>query len=172
MSPKAALRLLILAFLLLAISACARKTSPTKLSSPQTGTMEVVATGFENNQGSAVFLVYNDSQGFPGQYSSASKKVTVPIVDGRAVAIFEPIPYGYYAVSVLHDLNQNSKMDRNLWGRPLEPHGISRGAKGFFGPPDFADARFGFFAQQLRVWIEVEKFESVREKRRRKKQQP
>jgi hypothetical protein len=40
--------------------------------------------------------------------------------------------------------NSNGKLDRNFMGSPKEGVGASNDAKGSFGPPKFADARFTF----------------------------
>lgn len=165
-----ALKGLCLVFLLLGLTSCSKKVVPAKLFTTHSGSMEVVATGFENDRGTAAFFLFNNSHGFPGQSANASKKMTAPIVDGRAVAIFEQIPYGYYAVAILHDLNDNAVMDRNLFGWPLEAHGLSRDAKGFLGPPAYEDARFGFFAERATIKIQIEHSKNIREQRRKKRQ--
>ena len=43
-----------------------------------------------------------------------------------------------------HDENSNGKLDRNFVGMPKEGVGASNDAKGSFGPPKFADARFSY----------------------------
>jgi uncharacterized protein (DUF2141 family) len=49
---------------------------------------------------------------------------------------------GVYAVAVYADINGNNKLDSNILGIPNEPIGMSRDAKGRFGPPSFSDAAF------------------------------
>ncbi|MNC95537.1 hypothetical protein D3C83_126870 [compost metagenome] len=49
---------------------------------------------------------------------------------------------GSYAIAVLHDENENFKMDTSIIGIPKEGYGVSNNVKGRFGPPKFADARF------------------------------
>ncbi len=36
------------------------------------------------------------------------------------------LPRGNYAIAAFHDLNNNGKLDRNLWGIPTEPYGFSK----------------------------------------------
>ena len=60
----------------------------------------------------------------------------------KATAIFKNIARGMYAISVFHDKNDNKKMDTNFVGIPKEPTGMSNGAKAFFGPPKYKDAKF------------------------------
>lgn len=65
---------------------------------------------------------------------------SVVIVDGVATAIFENLPAGEYAVSVLHDKNENGRMDYEN-GRPGEPYGLSNNPMSY-GPPQWDEAKF------------------------------
>lgn len=55
-------------------------------------------------------------------------------------AIFKDLPVGSYAIGVFIDTNENAKLDANPMGMPLEPYGVSRDARGHFGPPAYGDA--------------------------------
>jgi uncharacterized protein (DUF2141 family) len=80
----------------------------------------------------ANFLMYDDK---------AIRKVVV--ANGNATELsIQDIPAGEYAVAVFADINGNGKLDSNFLGIPKEPVGMSRDAKGRFGPPKFADAVF------------------------------
>lgn len=62
-------------------------------------------------------------------------------MNGAAVtARFADLPAGRYAVSVFVDTNGNGELDTNLVGRPTEPYGFSRDARGSLGAPGFEDA--------------------------------
>jgi len=50
------------------------------------------------------------------------------------------LPAGDYAFHVFQDLDDNDKMKTNFIGIPKEPTGVSRDAKGKFGPPKYKDA--------------------------------
>ncbi len=50
------------------------------------------------------------------------------------------LPPGEYAFHVFQDLDNNEKMKTNFIGIPKEPTGVSRDAKGKFGPPKYKDA--------------------------------
>jgi len=50
------------------------------------------------------------------------------------------LPPGDYAFHVFQDLDDNDKMKTNFIGIPREPTGLSRDAKGKFGPPKYKDA--------------------------------
>ena len=67
---------------------------------------------------------------------------------------FPALPYGDYAVAVIHDENGNAKLD-TFAGIPKEGFGFSRNPAIRFGPPRFAAARFEVTgdaqAQQVRM---------------------
>lgn len=60
---------------------------------------------------------------------------------GQVVLVFENVPPGTYAVSVLHDLNANGRMDFEPSGMPKEPYAMS-GNIMEMGPPTFAGSSF------------------------------
>ena len=80
----------------------------------------------------------------------------VPAKGNVTTAVFEDIPYGAYAVAVIHDIDGNGRLNRTMFGMPAEPIGFSNGARaGFFGPPSFADARFEVSAPVVKVPVTV-----------------
>jgi len=61
---------------------------------------------------------------------------------GTAVVEATDIEPGEYGVRVMHDVNDNGKMDTNLMGIPKEPYGMSNNARGSFGPPKWSGIAF------------------------------
>jgi len=65
---------------------------------------------------------------------------SVEIKDGKAVAVFENVPAGEYAIMALHDLNGNGRMDFESNGMPKEAYGMSNNSMSY-GPPTWDDAK-------------------------------
>lgn len=61
---------------------------------------------------------------------------------GEVNVVFENVPDGTYALSVIHDENKNGELDSNLIGIPREGFGFSNDAMGTFGPPSFEKSGF------------------------------
>ena len=62
--------------------------------------------------------------------------------DGRFTAVFSAIPEGDYAVVVVHDANDNKKLDSGFLGFGAESFAYSNGASNpLFGRARFEDAR-------------------------------
>ena len=74
----------------------------------------------------------------------------VPIKDGQAIAVFEDVPAGPFAVSVFHDENDNGELDSAAFGIPSEPYGFSADARDLFGPPSFEEARIELAAGETK----------------------
>jgi uncharacterized protein (DUF2141 family) len=85
--------------------------------------------------------VHSSAQDFPVRDANALKSTVVAKADTTELLI-PNIPAGEYAVAVFADMNGNGILDSNFIGIPKEPVGVSRDAKGGFGPPSFADAAF------------------------------
>jgi uncharacterized protein (DUF2141 family) len=101
--------------------------------------LEVTVTGIESLKGSIRVGLFNDAEKFletplQGRIVKATAK-TVKVV-------FENVPAGTYAVSIIHDENENGELDTNLIGIPKEGFGFSNNVMGKFGPPSFKDASF------------------------------
>jgi uncharacterized protein (DUF2141 family) len=54
---------------------------------------------------------------------------------------------------MLHDENDNGKMDTDWMGIPKEGYGATRDAKGIMGPPKFKDAAFTYKGGGLTLQI-------------------
>ena len=53
------------------------------------------------------------------------KDASLSITDSEMNLVFDSIPDGEYAISLLHDENENGDMDLNFIGYPLEGFGLA-----------------------------------------------
>jgi uncharacterized protein (DUF2141 family) len=106
------------------------------------GTITVVVTDLNNNKGRLSAVLFNDAEAFPKQSDKAVQVARSQINDKTGTVQFDEVPYGEYAIVILHDENSNGKMDYSTLGMPEEGYGFSNNAKGMLGPPDYKDAMF------------------------------
>ena len=106
--------------------------------------VKVDVVGLHSNDGQVHCALYSSADGFPDGFAKAAATTTAAITNEQAVCEFRAIVPGDYAISVYQDENSNGKLDRNFVGMPKEGVGASNDAKGSFGPPKFADARFSY----------------------------
>lgn len=109
--------------------------------------LTVVVSNIKSAQGKVRVALYNYAQGFPDQ--SCLWCQLLPARAGSVKVVFIDLPPGDYAVSAYHDINNNAKLDTNFAGVPIESYGFSLGARGIFGPPSFANARFEIGVQAV-----------------------
>lgn len=119
-------------------------------------TIEV--TNLKNNKGHVLISLYDDKESFPDNAEKAAGKGKAAIKGGVATITFRNLKPGRYAVAVLHDENENLKMDFNLVGMPKEGYGFSNNAKGMLGPPSFAKAAFAVNNEEEKVKIRISYF--------------
>ena len=97
--------------------------------------------GLRNNKGAIIVGIYDSSESFP-KVGQAVRRVELVLSDTKPVTEVDNIPEGQYAVALLHDENQDGKLNKNLFGIPKEGYGFSNNAKAKLGPPSFKDASF------------------------------
>lgn len=82
-------------------------------------------TGFRNSKGLLGAELFTSSAGWPEDVSKSYRHDHFPIDGNHATARFEHLPPGKYGVVVLHDENENQKLDRNLLQVPKEGFGFA-----------------------------------------------
>ena len=109
------------------------------VSAQSTSTIVVNISGFESNEGEVYVALYDSADTFLNKHVEGQ---VGELSDLKSTVTFEGIENGTYAISVFHDENGNKKLDTGMFGIPSEPVGTSNNATGFFGPPEFEDAKF------------------------------
>jgi uncharacterized protein (DUF2141 family) len=104
--------------------------------------LKITITRLHSNDGVVLVSLFKDGNGYPDDPARAYGKEKGSIVDKTATVIFKTVPAGSYAVAILHDENNNQKMDKNLLGIPKEGYGFSNNASSAFGPPSYKKASF------------------------------
>ena len=123
--------------------------------SSNSNAIRATVVGLHSNDGEVHCALYSSADGFPDGFAKAAKTTTAKITNEQAVCEFSAVVPGDYAISAFQDENSNGRLDRNFMGMPKEGVGASNDAKGSFGPPKFADARFSYKGglQQLTIHL-------------------
>ncbi|NER14099.1 DUF2141 domain-containing protein [Leptobacterium flavescens] len=114
-------------------------------------TITVVVENIKNNNGNVLFGLHTSEtfmQG-PGIQNASGK-----IEDGKVKITFTNVPEGTYAIMVLHDENENNRMDFDASGMPKESYGMSNNDMSF-GPPEFGNAKFEVKDKDLELNIRI-----------------
>ena len=100
-------------------------------------TLEIKIDKIKNDNGNIIVGLYDKDNHFP---KNASDGKIVKASKSGVTVVFENIKPGSYAISALHDENENKDLDQNKIGIPKEGFGFSNNVMGAIGPPSFKKA--------------------------------
>ncbi|MDX5339139.1 MAG: DUF2141 domain-containing protein [Cyclobacteriaceae bacterium] len=121
----------------------------------QTANLKVQISPTKSDEGKVLVLVFNSEKGFPESIDHAYKRLVLTPKNQQAEFILEGIPSGKYAITVLHDEDNNGKMNTSLMGFPQEKYGFSNNPKIYFGPPTFEKAAITLGKENKTVQIQL-----------------
>ncbi|GAB5348659.1 DUF2141 domain-containing protein [Alteriqipengyuania sp. 357] len=101
----------------------------------------VTVVDVRSAQGTVLACLTPSENAFPDCGEDRLAQHRVVRANSRVTIVFNDVPPGEYAISLLHDENGNGKADKTLF-LPKEGFGFSRDAKARFGPPRFSSAAF------------------------------
>lgn len=107
--------------------------------------LTVEVENLRNSKGVAQIALYNKDGSIPDEhYKNYFKMEKVKITNGKAEYTFSQLPKGNYAVNILHDENNNGKIDKGLI-LPKEGIAFSKYTSiGLTNRPNFKKASFDF----------------------------
>jgi len=111
-------------------------------STNHTYTLTIVVAGMDSDVGNLGVLVFNNERGWPEDRTAAYKDISVPAQQGTQTLEIPDLPPGNYAVALIHDVNQNHKLEKNWIGQPKEQWGLSNNPHATIKAPPMAKALF------------------------------
>ena len=112
-------------------------TAQTKTEIVSEGTTITVTVPIKSTTGKVIFGLHNETTFM----KEALVGLTGDIKDGMASVTFTNVTPGTYGIVVLHDKNDNKRMDFEPTGMPKEAFGASNNVM-TMGPPQWNDAKF------------------------------
>jgi len=111
--------------------------------SPTRGDITVVITNLRNSDGKVLISLYDKAEGFPRDRSAIIRTAAIPAdASGQVATVFEDLPYGDYAIAVLHDEDGSLGMTFGALHLPKEGYCFSNNVKVRFKAPKFEKAKF------------------------------
>ena len=114
--------------------------------------LTVDVEGVANSRGVVGVLVFRSAVGWPERVSAALTSEAAPAQRGLTELVVRGLDKGEYAVVVLHDENENKKLDRNRFNIPVEQWGMSNNPRQLLSAPSFDEASFRLEGDK---WIRV-----------------
>lgn len=120
----------------------------------QAAELELDVQGLSADTGQVLVAVF-DAEGWLRKPLAATRQDAGTQQAGALRILLKNLPEGRVGVSVIHDLNGNSRLDMNAMGMPQEPTAFSNSAVGQFGPPRFEQAAFDLKGDGARLTIKL-----------------
>jgi uncharacterized protein (DUF2141 family) len=122
------------------------------------GRIRLEIVGFKNDKGQVLINLFSSksAKGFPSDPKAAFKSAVIEkIENGQASIEFEQVPFGDYAIALIHDENLNNELDTNLLGIPKEGYAFSNNYRPRVRAPRFKDAAFTLNRSSKSLRLEV-----------------
>jgi uncharacterized protein (DUF2141 family) len=114
--------------------------------------LEIHVNNIKNKKGSIQFALFSTEADYLKK--PVEKKVIKATGDDMTV-VFENLQPGEYALSIIHDENENGKLDSNAFGIPKEGFAFGNNALGSFGPASFEKAKITITEQNVKQDIKL-----------------
>lgn len=117
--------------------------------------LTVTINNIKNTNGQILVGLFNNKKTFPIKGQEYRGNIVYPIIGSSVTTTFNNIPIGDYAIAVIHDEDRSGKLEKNIFGIPMEQYGFSNDVYGKFGPPFFESAAFTVNKNNLLININL-----------------
>ena len=102
--------------------------------------------------------LFNSPKGYPTRIEHGYESQWIELEVGQTSidGEFEGIPFGEYAVSVVHDENGNKRLDMGPMGFPTEGVGFSNGQKIVMSVPKFSNSTISLTEMSQSIVIKLD----------------
>jgi uncharacterized protein (DUF2141 family) len=143
----------------LGLIACTVAFQPSLMAAiPESGTLMLSIDGLRSQDGVVCVALFDDQAGFPTDGAQAIRNSCFAVTEVPLVVSFSDLRYGEYAVSLLHDEDQNGRLNTGIFGIPLEGVGFSNNPRLSQGAPSFDATRFNFTQSSGNVQVNMRYF--------------
>ena len=125
-------------------------TDPANGDPTQTGSVVIATVGkLRAPRGNIGCRLFFQEKSFPRGTERTVRK-SVHVSGDFARCVFENVPPGTYAMTVIHDENDNGKLDKNFIGMPTEGYGVSNNKTHATSAPVWSECKFVVEASKKR----------------------
>lgn len=117
--------------------------------------LEIHVNNIKSKKGSIRFGLFSTEADY---LKNPIEKKVIKSTGKDVTVVFENLQPGDYALSVIHDENENGELDSNALGIPKEGFAFGNNALGSFGPPPFEKAKITIVDQDVKQDIKLKYF--------------
>lgn len=120
-----------------------------------TCTLEVVVEGLKNTEGQIMVSINEGPEGWP-EDNFLEQRFIPTFTAPEFTIVFKDLPYGNYALGLLHDKDKDGEMTKNFIGMPKEGFAFSRDYKVVFRAPKYDEANFDLNTPKKTITIKIQ----------------
>ena len=124
----------------------------------ENSTLNLSIQNINKAKGNIMVAIFEGEENFLKDDKAVASKIALVEKIGTLNLTFSNLPAGEYSVAVYHDVNDNKKLDTNLFCVPTEPYGFSNNARSKWGAPKYKVARFQLNQLEKNMVIAVKKW--------------
>lgn len=106
------------------------------------GDILITVSTVRNLNGHIICALFDSAEAFDKRLPAM--KVTASAATPSTDCVFHGVKAGSYAVTAIHDENDNGQLDKNFFGLPKEGYGVSNNHTYAMHGPAFGESRFSF----------------------------
>lgn len=110
--------------------------------SKEANSIDLHIHGAKSDTGFVRILLFDSEKGYPDNPAQAVKSFSIKVKNRKSFIRIDDLKPGKYAISVIHDEDENGELNTNPFGFPTEKYGFSNNAKAYFSNPPFSKASF------------------------------
>lgn len=114
------------------------------------GKITIVVEGLRNSQGTVRIGIYNKEKDYL-EDAGVMRSISGTIKGSKCTLETGTLPYGDYAMALLHDENNNKAMDYNWLQLPTEGFGFSNSPKMGMSAPSFKETKVQLNSCEKRI---------------------
>ncbi|KPQ36797.1 MAG: hypothetical protein HLUCCA11_04725 [Phormidesmis priestleyi Ana] len=125
---------------------------------PSTGRLRAEVGELKNTNGQVCFSLFKNGNGFPNNAEAIleTQCVAANTLTTASISVsFEGLALGTYAVSVIHDENEDGELNTGNFGIPTEGFGFSQNPAIQMRAPDFSEAAVGVVGPDSVTQVEL-----------------
>ena len=120
------------------------------------GELKVNLSNLQSTKGQVLLAIYDSAD----SYMHTDRAVALKSIELKNVqpvdVVFSGLKPGVYAVTVVHDLNKNGKIDTNMFGVPTEPYGFSNNKRPKFRSASWDESKFSLDPNKTNISIRLD----------------
>ncbi len=122
------------------------------------GDLQIQFTGMRTLNGQILLNIFNEKKDFPDSNKKAYRYAILVLATNKTQITIKDLPYGTYAIAVLHDENSSLNVEKNGLGIPREGVAFSQNAFHAMRAPSFDECAFSLDQPVLKMKLKFHYF--------------